>query len=495
MKSKRAISLAELLLVEDDPAVLDFCCSETGIVLWTSVRTVFLRMAMSDFLYGTPLDGSVSKGVSTRRAMTTLSRSVLHNIGLSLTGQIRADVCLMSSGVGNQSVDGKLLNRLSDHFALARSSQTITVEEHFQWIWPEPRHNGRVLMHAPLQTMNAVSAKLSVRDVHVRQATRLIEFVSQRAARFLNWRPGFARENLLIAMLAKKIAGMAIQTRNYETMFHRIRPKVVLTLAGCYGPAAALITVAKSMGIITAEYQHGTISSGHDGYNFSPTLRDSSALRSTLPEHFLSYGAWWNDRINAPVNMHTIGNPNRDFRLAQLARSAAMMQSKDQILVLSDGTEFGVYLDLARKLEPGATRKGLKVVIRPHPLERSVAASINAAEYGNVMVDSKDDLYMSLVSAHAVVSELSTGLFEAVGLAEKLFVWDTPKARFGFPTFPFQPFGSAAELTQLLEDDSVGRLPLSQADAIWAPGWQKNYEDFLRSCAGLQAAPSVRHHV
>lgn len=492
MKPAQPITLAELLVVEDDAALLEFRCADTGILLWPLVRTVFFRMAMSDFMYGTPLDGSVSRGVPISRAIATLSRSILHNLCLSVTGQHRAAVCIMSSGVGNQSVEGLLLNRLSDHFALAWPSQTVTVEEHFHWIWPWPRHNPRVVLHAPLQAMNAVGAKLSMRAAHMRQATQLISMVADRAKRLLDWRPGPEREQELVAMLTRKIAGTPRQLRRYEAMLKQIRPKLLLTLAGCYGPSATLITAAKGMGIITAEYQHGTISAGHDGYNFAPTIRDSADFRAALPEHFLSYGAWWNDCINAPVRMMVLGNPHRDFRLAHAAQ---VTPTKENILILSDGTEFAIYLDLARQLEPEAARMGLRVVIRPHPLERSLVASKYAAGSGNIVIDQNDDLYASLITAHVVVSELSTGLFEAAGLADKLFVWDTPKARFGFPTFPFQSFGSAFELTQLLEDDRAGRLPASQVDAIWAPGWRRNYGDFLRSCDILPDAEAVAHHV
>jgi hypothetical protein len=177
--------------------------------------------------------------------------------------------------------------------------------------------------------------------------------------------------------------------------------------------------------------------------------------------------------------MRAVGNPHRDYRLAQ---AGYQRRPKDTILILSDGTEFDIYLRLAKQLAPEAKRKGLKIVIRPHPLERPLVRSKHGERSGDVLIDADDDLYASLATAHAVVSELSTGLFEAAGLADKLFVWDTPKARFGFPTFPFQAFRSSADLVQLLEDDRSGRLPASQVDAIWTPGWQKNYGDFLRGC-------------
>ena len=473
-------TLTELLTAEDDGAVIDFRCPETGILLWPHIRTVYLRMAMSDFLYGTPLDGSVSKGVPSTRAVATLGRSVLRNLHFAVTGQSEAQVCLLSTGIGNQVVRGKLLNRLSDHFALANAGATITVEDHFHWRWPFPRHNQRVILHAPLQAWNSIGSRLKVRECHMRQADQLIKLVSGRGERLIGWRPGKQREGQLVNLLAQKIAGMKQQLQSYEAMLRRIKPKLVLIIGGCYGPSATLIKAAREHGVITAEYQHGTISSGHDGYNFAPAIRDSAEYRGSLPEYFLSYGTWWNDRINAPVKMKAVGNPHRDFRLAHLA---AASEPKNTILVLSDGTEFQIYLDLARQLVSEIHNKGLRVCIRPHPLERAGVAKKHGQLIDNtIRIDQNEDLYTSLQTAHVVVSELSTGLFEAAGIADKLFVWDTPKARFGFPVFPFESFNSAAELVGLIEKDSAGRLPASQIEGIWASGWKQNYDDFLQIC-------------
>lgn len=483
MNATRSISLAQLLQVEDDVALFDFQCPETGILWWPLARTIFLRFAMSDFLYGTPLDGSVSRGVPASRALATMSRSVLNNLGLRVSGRAQASICLMTSGVGHQMTDGKLLNRLSDHFALAWPDETLTVEEHFQWIWPSPRHNRRVMMHAPLQARNALGARLRVNDSHRRRAASLVKLAAGRAQSLLGWRPGPQREGELADVLARKVAGLTQQVRNYEGMLSVIRPRLLLTLAGCYGASAALIRAARHLDIVTAEYQHGTLSGGHDGYNFGPALRDNAAFRSAIPEHFLSYGTWWNEQVNAPVRMTAVGNPHRDYRCAQ----ARLPQSKDTILILSDGTEFSLYLALARQLAPQAHAKGLQVVIRPHPLERSLVL----ARHGNdssIRIDPNEDLYTSLGGAHAVVSELSTGLFEAVGLAEKLFVWDTPKARFGFPTFPFQPFKNADELIELLSDDRAGRLDDSKVEATWSTGWRDNYASFLERHCGLRSS-------
>lgn len=476
----RAISLSQLLEIENDPALLAFRCERSGMVLWPQVRTVFFRMAMSDLLYGTPLDGSVSKGVAKRQALSTFGRSALHNARQARQGDDRADVCIFTSAIGHQLVDGRQLNRLSDHFALASPGNTITVEEHFLWRWHPARHNERVIYHAPLQARNAIRARLAVRERHLLQARALVALVSERGERLVGWRPGPAREQALVSMLARKAAGLPAQLDGYRELLHRVRPKLVMMIAATYGPSAALVQAAHEQGIATAEFQHGTIAPGHDGYNFAPAILDSSAYRATLPRHFLSYGPWWHGRINAPLAMTAVGNPHRAFRVGQ---AVATGKDKRTLLILADGTEFPIYVDLARKLVPQARRRNLRVVLRPHPLERvAVEAAHGRCIDGCIDIDQNDDLYASLASAHAVVSELSTGMFEAVGLVDKLFMWDTAKARFCFPELPFQGFRSAEELAGLLGDDASGRLDASQQHGVWAGDWHTRYAGFLQSC-------------
>jgi hypothetical protein len=481
MTTLPVFTLAQLLEVENDPRLLDFSCAATGVLLWPHIRTVFIRMAMSDLLYGTPLDGSVSKGVPVRRALATMVRSIARNAAFLVSSRAQADVCLLTSGIGNQIVDGRALNRLSDHFALAYGPQTITVEDHFHWQWPRARQNDRVMLHAPLQAWNAIGARLQCNDRHRRQAAQLVGVVADSAATLLDWRPGPAREAALVTMLAHKIAGMPQQMCAYDAMLKAVRPKVLMMIGACYGPSATLVRAARTRGVVTAEYQHGAIAPGHDGYNFGTVLRESAAYRASLPDHFLSYGSWWHGTVNAPVRKYAVGNPHRTFRLERLGTQR--QRPKDSILILADGTEFGIYVDLARNIALEMRKLGFRVVIRPHPLERvSVTQQYGVCLDNLIYIDQSDDLYTSLLEAHAVVSELSTGLFEAVGIVDKLFMWDTTKARFAFPTLPFESFNCPEQLSALLSDDAVGRLPSEVRDGMWSRAWRSKYAGFLAAC-------------
>lgn len=485
-----AITLQDLLVIEDDPSILSFRCSETGIPLWTQARIVVLRMMISDLCYGTEVDGKANAGVPASQALTTMSRSILHNLRFQLGGQCDADVCLVATGVGNQWLDGKWLNRLSDHFANACFSRTVVLESHFEWKWPVPRHNERVMYHAPLQAANAIMGKLQRREAHRRQAEGLLNIVFERAKRHLGWDLSAGRKQALVERLSRKVAALPRQYRAYETLLTRIHPKVLIVEEACYGLTAALIAAGRRMGVVTAEYQHGGISSGHEAYNFAPTVRENPEYRETLPEHFLGYGDWWNAQINAPVTKIAIGNPHREGKLAQTPKDR---QAKQDILILSDGIEFSLYLDLAEQIASSARTRGLRVVLRAHPLERTGVQAKYGNRIGEVSLDQNDDLYASLSMAHVVISELSTGLFDAAGLADRIFIWDTPKSRFTHPRHPFQTFSSASTFLDLLGQEEAGRLPVSDLDAIWAPAWRANYLGFLEkhgvSCAEPRSLP------
>lgn len=467
-----SLTLGAILAVEDDPALLDFKCGHTGILLWPMVRVPFFRAIMSDMLYGSPLVGTT---VPNLKAIGALGKATVHNA--IYARHAKADILMMASGMGNLIKDGRWFNRLSDHFALASPDQTLVVEDFFKWQWPFPRHNNRILFHAPTQVAFALVGRALCREAHLRQAQRLVSLVSQRGEQLLGWNLGAERARILIHSLAWKSAALPWLYRRYRAMLERVQPKILIKEEACYGSAAALMRAARGLGIVTAEYQHGAVSAGHDAYNLAPTLRNSIEYQKTLPEYFLGYGQWWNDQINVPVTKIAIGNPHRSEQLQRYA--ARPQQERNDILVLGDGIETKHYLGMAQQLVQQLNGK-FTVAFRPHPMERATVLAEHAnGNAGDVRIDQNGDIYQSFMTAYAVVSELSTGLFEAVGLASRIFIWDTPKARFGFPNHPFCVFDDAGDLAYQLFENNGKELTAEQSKEIWAPNWRENYQRFL----------------
>jgi hypothetical protein len=481
MTIRSELRLSDLLAAEDDPAIAGFRCPQTGVLLWPHIRVVFFRMMMSDLFYKTALVsvGAANSSPPWARALTTLGRSVLHNARAYAGNRCRADICIVTDSVNTILVEGKWFNCMSDYLAHACAEQTLVLEDHFNWKWIRPRSFSNVLFHAPRRVEDFVVGRAQIRASQRRCAAELVELACSRARQAVGWEIDATRRQQLTQMAARKLAGLPHQLRGYSEMLRRIRPKLLLIVGGCYGPAATLIAAARQRSVLTAEFQHGMISAGHDAYNFAPTLLASSAYRLTLPDFFLGYGNWWMNQINAPVRKHAIGNPRRQAQVQKVGRVAG---DRRDVLVLGDGIETEKYLNFAAELVEPLRRHGLRSVFRPHPLERPAVATVAHRDANGFRIDLNDDIYASLAAAHAVISEQSSGLFEAIGLADKVFIWNTAKSRFGLPSHPFQSVDSAADLGEQFDDPEAGWIAPRDVAGIWAPDWRPNYLDFLGSC-------------
>jgi len=481
MKSEMpAISLQDILVIEDDERVPNIVCSKTGIPLWTAIRNSFLRTIISEYFYSSPIDQPVSHG--SRRAAVALLRYGLHNAIFERSRQ--TPICVMATGIGLHQTDGRWHNRLSDHFALAQPDSTWLVEDHHKWRWPFPRHFPHVRFHTPDQARASIAGRFLVRSEDRRQAETLLAIVCERAKKALNWEMDPVARSALVERAAQKAAAMPTAFGIYQRLFERLGTRLLLKEGGCYGPAAPAIAAAKSLGITVAEYQHGAVSENHDAYNFSRAVSESAAYRACLPDIFLAFGEWWCRRFNAPVDRRAIGYPHRENRLSHSHLSSG---NKNQVLVLGDGIDTEKTLAFAQSLSALLRDGPEKVVFRPHPMERSAVLSRPAA---TISIDQESDLYSSLQRSHVVVGEHSTAIFESVGLADRIFVWDTPKSRLNLPHHPFARVHDPNELWYALRGGVEGKLADEEIRSIWATNWKVNYDSFVSEILSLTTKSS-----
>lgn len=476
---KQESTLNDILRIEDTVEISEICCPDTGIPLWTTIRTPFLRMILGDMLYGVPLlgGGDAPRLAARLRQLATISRSFVHNALQFQALDQQYPIIVMATGVRVVVREGHYFNNLSDYFVVAAPNRTFSIEDLFGWKWPFPRHHNNVLLHTPLRVEGVLRGRLragSYRD----PARVLVDLVSQRAKDLLGWNIGEVRHQWLEKICANGAASFLPRYRTYQSVFKKMGARLLIKEEACYGGAdnATAILAARHLGMVTAEYQHGAASSGHDAYNYAPAVSNNHEYQQILPEYFLTYGSWWGEQINAPVKKITIGNPHRAETID--VSSSAIAHCR-QILILGDGIETAIYMELCERLA-AVLGSAIEVVFRPHPLERtSVLVKYPDGFVGKVRVDTHQDIYSSFRDAGAVVSELSTGLFEAIGLVPKVFIWNTPKARFAFPVHPFQGFSDANELAHLVLDENAGRVSAQNMTSIWAPNWQRNYLDFI----------------
>jgi hypothetical protein len=471
-------ALRQLLEVEDAEELLLPLCPVTGIPVWAVVRNQFFRLVMSDLLYPSRPLLSTAQRLPFLRVLKSSLCSAAYNMANPPT---TAKLLIRASGVGLVERDGRSFNRYTDYFGEVVSGNAWSFEDLASWEWPALPRWGRVSYTTAAFASIRLSVKLRIHSVHRDLATHVIDLALRRAARLLNWDPRAERRTWLIEHTARRLASLPMQHALMRRWINRVRPAVFLVEEGSYGHMAAFNLAAREQGIKVAEFQHGAVTSGHDVYNVAPCVAANPAYRRCLPDAFLGYGSWWNTQFNLPIEKRVIGNPHREA-----VRQAGSLHEREpnRILVLGDGRELETHFALCQQLS--LRLSGWLVVFRPHPEERVRVLQIDATAIEGFAIDRESDIYVSLAKSEAVVAELSTGLFDGVGLARRIFVWDTPKSRFGLPTHPFSSFSDVAELVAAMGAPQEGNLSSEQLDSIWASGWRKRFVTFLSEC-GVQA--------
>lgn len=471
MSSNRP-SLEMILEIENDKTFLDFRCTKTGYLLWPLVRNQFFRILISDLYYNeAPLITEPIKGRYIK-ALKILPRVLFQNFSRR---NLRGDILIMGTGAGHFESDGLWFNRITDYFSLASPSNTVTYEGILDWHIPEPRHNERSSYWLPWSMLIALAGKLLSRKKHVLVVDAMLDHARKRTKSILGLDISDDKIQLLLCMTVPKVARLSFMRWAYRRLLRRTSAKLVLVEQSCYGDYGIFNHVAREMGVRVAEPQHGMVSAGHDAYCFAPALLESDKYRLYLPHDFLGYGAWWNDQINAPVKKWVIGNPHYT---EQRKRALPNNVSGKDILLLSDGIEFHLYLKLANELATYFNDE-YRVVLRPHPLEkRRIYAEYSNGIADRVVIDKNQDIYQSFSTAHAVVGEVSTALFEAIGLVKKVFLWKTSKAVFSYPSHPFTSFQDVNDFILKFNDSQAGVVVIVQEN-IWAMNWNKNYKNYL----------------
>ncbi len=476
------ITLQDILEVENTSEVLDFVCPGTDYLLWPRIRASILRMIIGREVYQKQVMDNPGRAtpVARLRQVKCLLDGLVHNPRFL---HRRAPIVFFSSGITNVRIDGRYLNRVSDYFALCYPESTLLIEDPHEWRHLRPRVNRNVAYNIPFEVLVRLSAKFPWRRQIKREPIlTFVGVVDDRVKSIFGSGLSEGQLEYLRVCLFRYCDALKPQLRLYERLYRRLDPAIVFFEDGCYGARGHLIRLADEMGIQTAEMQHGLISAGHDAYNFAPALLASEQYRRYVPRSFLAYGQWWADHIHIPSRIVVVGNP---FHEAMHRKWRRDQKRKTVILLLSDGVAFPKYLELACQLKR-ALGNGLEIVVRPHPLERTAVLQQYGRGTEGIAIDDSEDLYQRLAQSYAVIGEISTALFEALGLVEKIFSLSSPSTSFGLPDNPFEQFSSVDQLVDRLREKGDATATPNLAAALWAENWEANYRDFITQQVGTK---------
>ena len=465
-------SMSELFALEN-PDVLSPRTSG-GVPLWSLVRWDVLMAVTRVLYYKDDIRGTESSAgpAAALRQAYELCSGVAHDVRV-IHRRPRAEVLVVGDGaVRSLGSEANARNPETDYFRDRFPEMVLVAEDFCGGSRPRPD----VLLQRPLRVPATLAGRLSRRPLTV----SAVEIALQAARNLFNVRlPPQEQERLRVAE-RQRARAVHILERTWFALLNALGSRVVLKNACCYGgvESVAIVRAAHRLGAVVAEPQHGMITATHRAYNASPAAVADAAFASTLPDVLLTYGDWWNDQVSLPVPTRTIGHPHRTeaMRHVHLDRPNS---SPTDVLVLGDGLDTAHTLTFTRSLAR-VTARPHRVVFRPHPRERELLiGTADQLAADGVTVDFARDIYQSLRAASIVVAELSTGLYEAVGVAERIVVWDTPKSRaLGGPT-PFQRAADVKTLAAGVTDPSFGRVPDTVEAALWASDWSNRFDEFL----------------
>lgn len=467
--------LSELLQIENDAELINFVCPNTSLPVWSLVRIRALRVIMSKWLYNSTPISSGMPWTNLSRLAKTGAISTIHNLGYK-TDQSRK-ILIQSTGAGNYLNDGMVYDRLSGYFADALKRNAVVYQDKPKDNFWQKYSFNPTIHKSPRNIINKIYSKIHRSSSLRILAQRVINRAAENASSKLGYNFTSAEIETLSAALAESLAILPYASERYANWFSKNAFKLMLKEDACYGGSAvSIIHAAKLCGMVVAEYQHGVISKGHDAYNVAEALAASHSYKSVLPDYLLTYGDWWSSQSNLPLQKISIGNPHLTEKVKCLA---PIYHDRKQILILGDGIETNLYLNLAREVLDIVKAQGGLVVFRPHPMERERVTASMLPE--GIQLDSNPDIYRSLKVTSVVISELSTGLFEATAFVDKVLLWETKKSRFAFPEIPFPSFSTIEELRFALSEISFNcSAHLTAQDyQLWQPNWKQNFLNFV----------------
>lgn len=469
------LTLSQVLEIENHRDFAETIDSGTGIPVWPALRQLVTRMFLSEAFYSSASLLDVGRDRSTAQVAKAIGKSFLHN---RAHRPRPSRLMIRATGAGLVRAGDRFENRYSRGFIQAVGGDAWSYEDVFDARVLQ-RVEQRLTYSMPFVAGTRLIGKLRKNANENPQVRRLVDLTVERALACIGWQISAEQQHWLMQMGQRYVSSYARQQAHFARLLGRVRPQCLLVEEGCYGPQAVLNHTARAAGIAVAEFQHGLVAAGHDAYNFAPILRKSEVYRDSLPHYFLSYGPWWSSQINAPVTHVVVGNPHREQVLPRHSRGST---HSGRILVIGDGTETARYLDVCATLA-SALPKRFRVVFRPHPQERSAAQRMLAGRSSSFEVDVEPDVYATLADVEVVIGELSTVLFEAVGYARRIFVWDTPKGIFAIPEHPFERFTSLEQLVETIavEQQDDASWNASRAEELWAQGWHDRFSSFMNS--------------
>lgn len=472
-------TLKDYLIVENDSEIFNFRFEFNDILIWPFIRYI---------LYKTLLfrDNIISSSNESRKNYNFYDNlSYIKNTIINCPYKKnlkKYDILMFCSGVANIKRGNNYFNRISDYFALLYKDKTLLIENSVERKYRSPRCFSNICYHDFIFLSAYIQSKfIKINGKDVITIENLLKYLKQRLSNKLKK----SDLDVIKSSLFHISKRLSIYHYLYNKLFDKFNPKIIFLENASYGARSYILKWAKERDILTAELQHGCISKNVPAYNYSDIILNSDVYRKYLPDYYLTYGKYWNELVNIPVKKVIIGNPNYSEYVKEI-KFSKQIKNKNKILIISQYTMADIFKKITIELASLIDKKKYKILFRPHPTELSIAKEKYSEFCGidAIELDTKTDLYPSLLDVDFVVGAYSTALFEAIGICKSIFAIEHPLTSLNVPKGIIKRFSNVEELIKLIQDHNLKDNKVNK-DYIWAPNWENNYRKFINEILSL----------
>ena len=454
--------------LENDEQILTFKTGD-GIPVYLFAKKILVHENIMPLLMDMKLSEDDSR--INRRALAFLLKALSHNV--MHTNDIRNREIIFYAPSRPILLDGRYINRYADLLCAQYNEKSYLIEQTPKdWTWPCPRLNKNVLYDGVANTILTIMSKKIIKsDLEAVHEFMIYynERVTELFGRILN-------EDRISAII-KQVCHLIAKARKRNKWLNRKIPesaKLFIMVGASYPSSYLLTKTLKERGIVVADIQHGYITRTNHAYGYSDALMKSAELKKGTADYFLTYGDWWNDQILAPSEKVSIGNPYRSLCIEKFKSN-----SRNRILIVGCGVNTEQCILLTEKI--GDMLPHYEVLFRPHPGEVQATNRLIHSRSSNIRLDPVKEIYESLAISNTVISEISTVLFEAIGVCEKIIVLDTEQSRYLLPENPFIKCRDVEDIIDVINSD---RHVEYDDDKIWKQNWELNYKTFVTKAIG-----------
>lgn len=238
-----------------------------------------------------------------------------------------------------------------------------------------------------------------------------------------------------------------------------------------YRDRGEMIKRFREYGIKTIELQHGYVGYDTPSYNY-PNSNSMSIIKEYLPDYYLTYGQYWNEQIQMPNNVISVGNPLLNCAVKNLQKQTILPKT---ILIISQSTVTSKMVEITKFLSTAFPNYTLFFKLHPYEIPLITRYEV-LYSVPNVKIMKSENIHDLIASCEIIVGYYSTVLIEAVAFKDKrIFIIqnDIIPDNIGYK------FSDNEDLRDAILDGDLGRSAV-EPSFFWEPNWEANFSSFLK---------------